>query len=151
MEAGGGSDLICGAWLCEPQQRCQSGCTQINHSVLQIIRCCGSQTRAPAWQSDACFKSNLGHYPGGAIFRIAFRARASSAPSLQVQPVSVQGLELGYGFRALAAVLVSVIIFGADFLAKHEVRGFHIANLKGLLGLRPRPTFLLPPVGFCAC
>ena len=47
-----GSAPNCGARLCEPQQRCQSECTQINHGALQIVLCCGSQTRAPIFKLE---------------------------------------------------------------------------------------------------
>jgi hypothetical protein len=60
----------------------------------------------------------------------------------------IEGLELGDGFRAAAMIEISVAVFGADFLAKHEVDGLHVPNLEGLLGFGPSPTFLLPAGSF---
>lgn len=56
----------------------------------------------------------------------------------------IERSKFGDRFRALATVLIGVIVFGAKFLTKHEMFRLHVADFKRLLGLRPFPTSGLP-------
>ncbi|HEU6447085.1 MAG TPA: hypothetical protein VFV23_01445 [Verrucomicrobiae bacterium] len=61
---------------------------------------------------------------------------------------SRQRFEAGRGFGGRAPVLVGVAVFGANFLAKHEIAGGQVADLEHLIVLGPFPTFRMPAGGF---